>query len=237
MNSDGRNPKCPLSTTHVLLSVQLSTKYKIRMSNLCAQHDTVAELKHRDIVTCMRVNAIRTILQLTIVTHGHLLRVRLGATKGTYITHNILIIIVLLCRCGPYMCGYMFPWTIWMVPYLSSNQKLLQMQEYTHVLMQVSTGSPPYVPYNAPMPHACKQVLNSCPIETMHIVVFLLALRQNLSTDIGPYHMEAPLVCTIHGANLCHPCILGGSTCTVRVPCQVFEQLPHHMVYWERGCR
>ena len=85
MNSDGRNPKCPLSTTHVLLSVQLSTKYKIRMSNLCAQHDTVPELKHRDIVTCMRVNAVRTVLQLALVTHGHLLRVRLGATKGTYI--------------------------------------------------------------------------------------------------------------------------------------------------------
>ena len=205
MNSNGRNPKCPLSTTHVLLFVQLSTKYKIRMSNLCAQHNTVAELKHRDIVTCMCVNAIRTILQLTLVTHGHLLRVRLGATNGTFIpivTHNILIIIVLLCRCGPNMCVYMFPWNIWRVPYLSWNQKMLQMQEYMHVLMQLCTGSPPYVPYNAPMPHACKQVLNLCPIETMHIVVFLLALRQSLSTDKGPYHMEAPLVCTIHGANL-----------------------------------
>ena len=72
----------------------------------------------------------------------------------------------------------------------------------THVLMQISTRSPPYVPYNAPMPHACKQVLNSCPIETMHIVVLLLALRQSLSTDKGACHMEAPLVCTIHGANL-----------------------------------
>ena len=190
MNSDGNNPQCPLSTTHVLLSSPLSTKCKIRMSNLCAQHDTVAEFKHRDIVTCMRANAIRTILQTTLVTHGHLLRVRLGATKGTYIpivTHHILIIIVLLCRCSQYMCRYVFPWTIWRVPYLSSNQKLLQMQEHTHVLMQISTGSPPYVPYNAPMPHACKQMLNLCPIETMHIV-FLLALRQNLSTDKGPHH-------------------------------------------------
>ena len=54
-------------------------------------------IKHCDIVTCMCDNAIRTLLQLTLVTHGHLLRVRLGATKGTYIpivTHNILIIIV-----------------------------------------------------------------------------------------------------------------------------------------------
>ena len=65
------------------------------------------------------------------------------------VTHNILIIIVLLCRCNPYMCRYVFPWTIWSVPYLSSDQKLLQMQEYMHVLMQISTGSPPYVPYNA----------------------------------------------------------------------------------------
>ena len=119
---------------------------------------------------CVCVNAIRTILQFTLVTHGHLFRVRLGATKGTnipIITHNILIIIVLLCRCSPYMCRYVFPRTIWRVLYLSSNQKLLQMQEYTHVLMQLRTGSPPYVPYDAPMPHACKQVLNVCPIETM----------------------------------------------------------------------
>ena len=185
MNSDGRHPKCPLSTTHVLLCVQLSTKYKIRMSNLCAQHDRVAELKHR-------VNAMRTILQSTLVTHGHLLRVRLGATKGTYIhmvTPHILIITVLPCRCSPHMCRYVFPWNIWTVPYLSSNQKLLEMQEYTHVLMQISTGSPPYVPYNAPMPHACKQVLNSCPIETMHIVVFLLALRQSLIDQDPPQHL------------------------------------------------
>ena len=153
----------------------------------------------------MCVNAIRTILQLTLVTHGHLLRVRLGATKGTnipIITHNILIIVVLLCRCGPYMCRYVFPRTIGRVPYLSSNQKLLHMQEYTHVLMQLRTGSPPYVPYDAPVPQACKQVLNVCPIETMNIIVLLLPLGQRLSTDKWPCHMEAPLVCTIHGANL-----------------------------------
>ena len=36
----------------------------------------------------------------------------------------------------------------------------------------------------------------------MYIVVFLLAVRQSLSTDKGPCHMEAPLVCTIHEANL-----------------------------------
>ena len=154
---------------------------------------------------CVCVNAIRTILQFTLVTHGHLFRVRLGATKGTYIpiiTHNIPIIIVLLCRCGPYMCRYVFPRTIWRVPYLSSNQKLLQMQEYTHVLMQLGTGSPPYIPYDAPVPHVCKQVLNTCPIETMNIIVLLLSLGQRLSTDKWPWHMEAPLVCTIHGANL-----------------------------------
>ena len=47
---------------------------------------------------------------------------------------------------------------------------------------------------------ACKQVLNACPIETMNIIVLLLPL--GLSTDKWPCHMEAPLVCTIHGANL-----------------------------------
>ena len=43
MNGNGRHPGYPPSTTQILLSVQLSTKYKIRMSNLCAQHDTVAD--------------------------------------------------------------------------------------------------------------------------------------------------------------------------------------------------
>ena len=135
---------------------------------------------------CVCVHAIHTILQFTLVTHGHLFRVRLGATKGTYIpiiTHNILIIIVLLCRCGPYMCRNMFPRTIWRVPYLSSNQKLLQMQEYTHVLMQLRTGSPPYVPYE--VPHACKQVLNRCPIETMNIIVLLLSDCESLTPTQG----------------------------------------------------
>ena len=100
------------------------------------------------------------------------------------------------------MCKYVFLRTIWRVPYLSSNQKLLQMQEYTHVLMQLCTGSPPYVPYDAPVPQACKQVLNVCPIETMNIIVLLLPLGQRLSTHKWPCHMEAPLVRTIHGANL-----------------------------------
>ena len=76
------------------------------------------------------------------------------------------------------MCRYMFPRTIWRVPYLSSNQKLLQMQEYMHILMQLGIGSPPYVPYDAPMPHVCEQVLNTCPIETMNIIVLLLSLGQ-----------------------------------------------------------
>ena len=63
---------------------------------------------------CVCVNAIRTILQFTLVADGHLFRVKLGATKGANIpitTHNILIIIVLLCRCRPYMCSYVFAMT------------------------------------------------------------------------------------------------------------------------------
>ena len=47
-----------------------------------------------------------------------------------------------------------------------------------------------------------EQVLNACPIETMNIIVLLLPLGQRLLTDKWPCHMEAPLVCTIHGANL-----------------------------------
>ena len=107
MNGDGCHPGYhTLNNTNPLFhSIELSTKYSLRMSNLCAQHDIVAELKHRHTATCMCVNAIRIILRLTLVTHGHLLRVKLGATKGTYIPSSpTTFIIVLLCRCSPYMC-------------------------------------------------------------------------------------------------------------------------------------
>ena len=72
MNGDGRHAGNPPSTTHILLSIQLSTEYKIRMSNLCAQHDTVPEFKkHRDIVTCMRANAIPSVGGMAISPGGH----------------------------------------------------------------------------------------------------------------------------------------------------------------------
>ena len=82
------------------------------------------------------------------------------------------------------------------------SHKLLQMQESNHVLIQLRTPSPPYVPYDAPMLHACKQVLNTCPTQTMSTAVLLLSLGQSRSSDKWPCHMEAPFVCTIHGANL-----------------------------------
>ena len=82
-----------------------------------------------------------------------------------------------------------------LIALIYSNQKLLQMQEYTHVLMQLGTGSPPYVPYDAPMPHACKQVLNTCPIETMNVVVLLLPIGQSFEWGRSIW--------------LHHPCLLG----------------------------
>ena len=93
-------------------------------------HNVTQLQKQRNVTlsdVCVCVNAIRTILQCTLVTHGHLFRVGLGATKGTYIpiiTDNILSIIVLLWRCGPYMCRYVVPQTIWRVPYLAFESKI-----------------------------------------------------------------------------------------------------------------
>ena len=71
-----------------------------------------------------------------------------------------------------------------------------------HTLMQLSNRSLPCIPYNAPIPHACKQVLNACSIETLKMVVLLLLIGPSLSTDKWPCNMEAPLVCTIHRAHL-----------------------------------
>ena len=81
-----------------------------------------------------------------------------------------------------------------------------------------------------------KQVLNPCPIETMHIIVFLLAPRQSLSTDKGLYHMEVSLVCTIHGAMPCHaltkkscalPCLDPKDLCVAILWGQTQNWLPH----------
>ena len=55
-------------------------------------------------------------------------------------------------------------------------------EDYTYVLMQLDTRSPPYVPYNTPMPNVCKQVLYTCTKETMYIGVLLLVHYQSLST-------------------------------------------------------
>ena len=40
------------------------------------------------------------------------------------------------------------------------------------------------VPYDAPMLHACEQVLNTCPIETMNIILLLLSLGQSVGVRI-----------------------------------------------------
>ena len=152
----------------------------------------------------MLVNAICAILQLTLVTHGHLLTVRLSATKGTYIpivTHNILIINVFVRKCAPYMCRRVFPWT---VPYLSSNQKLLQMQEYMHVPMQLNTGSPPYILCGAPMPHACKQVLNMPYRPSCCIACALRAIAGELTQDhLPPVSSKAHKMTTELPSNCC----------------------------------
>ena len=53
-----------------------------------------------------------------------------------------------------------------------------------------SLPDPLHIPYDAPVPQACKQVLNACPTETMNIIVPLLPLGQRLSTDKWPCHTQ-----------------------------------------------
>ena len=61
------------STTCKVSLVLLSDKCNLKMSNLCAQRDTLVELNNRYLVICVRVNALRTILHLTLATHRRLL--------------------------------------------------------------------------------------------------------------------------------------------------------------------
>ena len=84
MNGDGRHPGYPPSTTHILLSVQLSTKYKIGLGILCVQHDTNA--------VCVCVNAILTLLQLTLGTSSE---VQTWSNKG----HIIPNLKIFFCVC------------------------------------------------------------------------------------------------------------------------------------------
>ena len=93
--------RAPHSTFRLLF-----IKHNIKLSNLCAQHATLAELRKSNWVTCVCIHALRGIVRLTLVLHGQLLRV-LGATKLTHIsiiTRNILLIIVLIRTCNPFMC-------------------------------------------------------------------------------------------------------------------------------------
>ena len=57
-----------------------------------------------------------------------------------------------------------------------------------------------------PQCHMCANKSSICAlyisIATMNIVVLVLPIGQSLSTDKWPFHMEVPLVCTIHGARL-----------------------------------
>ena len=63
MNGNRRHPRHPPSTTHIVLSVQLSTKYKNKMSNLCAQHDTSADLKNCHVCVCVCVCVLCTLMR------------------------------------------------------------------------------------------------------------------------------------------------------------------------------
>ena len=48
--------------------------------------------------------------------------------------------VVLLCRGDPYMCGYVFPWTIWRVPYFKS--KFVANARVQHVLCNLVPDRP-----------------------------------------------------------------------------------------------
>ena len=79
-----------------------------------------------------------------------LLRVKLGATKGTYIpivTHNILIIIVLMRKCGPHMCEYVFSWTMEGTVLVYSLKVVVNARVHTRThAAQYHIPSIPYTP-------------------------------------------------------------------------------------------
>ena len=74
-----------------------------------------------------------------------------AAAKHTHIpiaTHSILIITLLLCN--PYVCRLVVPWSIG-TSFLFESKTAPNAQAHAHTGAN-ATASPPYVPYNAPMP-------------------------------------------------------------------------------------
>ena len=185
MSGNARNPRSPPSKTHIILFVQLSTEYKGRRNNLGAQKDTGEKFKHHDIATEMRVNAIHTILPMTPVAHGHVLSVRIAEAKGTDIpsstmtSSSLSFYVASAAHACASTCSH---------PQRKRYRTCLRIENCckckrtrnTHVT-ECQTP-PPYVPYDAPLRRACKQLFNTCSLEDMCIAL-LWALRQIISTN------------------------------------------------------
>ena len=107
-----------------------------------------------------------------------------------------------------------------LIPSLSPDTKLRQVQQNTDILVQISGRTHPHIADNLPMPKACKEVFHPCAIETMRIIIFLLVVTQFLTANKWHGSMDAALVgAIIHGGPqqrgqtqklLSHPCSLGG---------------------------
>ena len=94
----------------------------------------------------------------------------------------------------------MRPRSIGLIPRLSPDTKLRQVQQNTDMLVQISGRTHPHIADNLPMPKACKQVFHPCAIETMPIIIFLLVVTQFLTTNKWHGGMDVAFVgAIIHG--------------------------------------
>ena len=90
----------------------------------------------------------------------------------------------------------MLPWSTRGVTHLPANAKLHKLQQNTDWLVQLIGVATPDVPNQAPMPQASKQLLNVCPIPTVHVIVRVLAGCQSAVLSSNEWHNDMNLAFT-----------------------------------------
>ena len=105
---------------------------------------------------------------------------------------------LLLCL---YRLWHMRPRSIRLIPSLSANAKLSNVEQNTHMAVQLRCRACPDIADNPPLPQPCKEVLHPCTIETMDIIILLLVVGQSFPTNIKYSGVQAALIGAVMRTN------------------------------------
>ena len=126
-------------------------------------------------------------------THVQVASAKIGyitRTVATQLATNTVIIFFLYNGClllPPCRLWHMRPRSIGLIPSLSANAKLSEVEQNTHMAMQLRCRACPDVADNPPLPQPCKEVLHPCTIEATDIIILLLVVSQSFRTNRGNF--------------------------------------------------